>query len=112
VTLDEFLIARIAEREAFWRGLIPSRENYYVATDAPYDEGLVTIADVNVAEMLADCEAKRRLVELSQSVEQIVRGDDAWADSTAGLVVAYRNALCVFAAIHSDHPDYDERWRP
>lgn len=111
-TLVEFLLARIAEDEADVR----NRKTYAVGHsercifEGGY-EGSGSCDCGAVARVLADCEAKRRIVERF-----------AWAAENPDL---YRNdmelmdqwqaawdTLADAAAIHADHPDYDESWRP
>jgi hypothetical protein len=52
--------------------------------------------------MLAECEAKRRIVE------DCVEFDD---ESTSGAALGHR-VLRSLAQVHADHPDYREEWRP
>lgn len=79
--IAEFLLARIAEDEA-------EREHHY-----------------DPARVLAECEAKRRIVNLSW--HHFGEDDYAW-----GMEEAKRQILAVMAAVYSDHPDYREAWRP
>jgi hypothetical protein len=51
--------------------------------------------------VLAECEAKRRIVE---EYRRDVSGTPS--------VDAYRHAMVIVAAPYADHPDYREEWRP
>lgn len=81
MTLTDFLLARIADGEAFW-----SRE-------------VNDLVMGGVAEhFLRECEAKRRIVA------------DAEGQHTSGPELD--QVVRILATIYSDHPDYDEAWRP
>jgi hypothetical protein len=105
VTITEFLLARIAERERsvdFVRDFIPDEGNQgeYIDPDR----------------MLAECEAKRRIVELHAERDPegllypgalptciICGGDDPYefpCDTVKALALPF-----------VDHADYDEAWR-
>jgi hypothetical protein len=101
-TLTEFLLARIAEDEAETEAAIQMRY-----------PGL-TIRR-NPSRVLAECEAKRRIVEISS--QQIAAADKRHPEQiersfNAGAAFVAHNALLALAAVYSDHPDYDEAWRP
>ena len=79
-TLTEFLLARIAEdedeaedNEPYWGGWSSAHE----------------------ARVLAECEAKRRIVE---ELSHDGLGPREWM-------------LRVLAAVYSDHPDYRQEWK-
>ena len=90
MTLVEFLLARIAEDEA-------------VAKRGPYPEPSLRLENVETdesmfiaidpARVLAECEAKRRIVEVYQQGE-------VWPVLT----------LRAIAHPYRDHPDYDPEW--
>jgi len=116
--LIEFLLARIADDEAYarnafgdhndvvpewseiWSGAVNIGGN---AVDGP--ELLLTndsqvsrhIERWDPARVLAECEAKRRIVEELR---------EAFGSRRVGLI--FRQLALPYA----DHPDYDERWRP
>jgi len=107
VTLTEFLLARITEDEA---------EVGHVEKGSWADEGAgpngVGWADVGAnndvlmarpSRVLAECEAKRRIVAGA------VRPEDPWQPGT---VIATDSTLRLLALPFADHPDYDETWRP
>jgi hypothetical protein len=109
VTLTDFLLARIAEDEDAAR-----------AADAPYflydldgkgADQFAHIARHDPPRVLAECEAKRRIVEACGDIWE--PNDHRWmsdtdADYHAGLEVAAR----FLAAIYADHPDYRQEWKP
>lgn len=88
MTLTEFLLARITE-----------------------DERSVGRAEIRIGDpvaclptrVLAECEAKRRIVDAS---EHHARYDDG------ALGDHCRANLALLAAVYSDHPDYRESWKP
>ncbi len=102
MTLDEFLLARIAEDEV-------------VAKDVPgtYDEkglswwGEYGHLSVSPARVLAECEAKRRIVELLAEDWRISR-----EKLPPGLADHEPLLLRLLALPYTDHPDYREEWRP
>lgn len=58
------------------------------------------IAHHDPARVLAECEAKRRIVGLAEVSEEEASG------------FVYRAALKALCAVYADHPDCDEAWRP
>lgn len=125
MTLVEFLLARIAEDEADarkaepgpwigWRGWFeegqgkrPDRPDghavlardgrSWVVHEWGSDEGSVPhIARWDSARVLAECEAKRRIVQECEPFGLL--GDP--------------DVLMYLALPYADHPDYDEAWRP
>lgn len=53
--------------------------------------------------VLADVAAKREIVMISNSMRR---------ESDRGAEILADVALRALAAVHADHPDYDESWRP
>jgi hypothetical protein len=111
MTLTDFLLARIAEDEAVARGAIAddggSNEgfaNQYDRMVGTYDRPLDWVPRIGEdaarliarfavpARVLAECEAKRRIVELISSPGP--------------------QALRLLALPYADHPDYLPEWRP
>ena len=90
MTLAEFLLARIAEDEQVARSSLATHEEGepwgygHLPDDGPH------IARWSPARVLAECAAKREIVE------RFV----AW------------DAVRLLAAPYSAHPDYDKDWRP
>lgn len=106
--LTDFLLARIAEDEAAWSS---TRHGY---------------ADLS-KRMLAECEAKRRIVEALEDERQ--RKDIYNRDYDSGRYDFNRNDLLArrasnarwagleiaaraLATVHADHPDHREEWTP
>ncbi|SFL54659.1 DUF6221 family protein [Geodermatophilus ruber] len=113
VDLVEFLLARIAEDEQTARraaGDSPTTATapLRVATEPGRGEVVAPVARV-----LAECEAKRIVVEQYRAVARVV-------DSYGGLeqlaimfvVDALEGALTALALPYAYHPDYREEWRP
>lgn len=109
MTLTEFLLARIAEDE---RAARQGR-----ALDDPVAD---TYGTWDHARVLAECEAKRRIVERAVAATSAA---DAWTherlktDTRDPLPEwARRDAYCEvlrdMAAVYADHPDYAKRWSP
>lgn len=86
MTLTEFLRARVADDEAFYR---------------VYD-----IEEEHRRRVLAECEAKRRIIEEYQQVDALP------ADMRVDQRVTFRFVLEHLATPYAAHPDYDNRWRP
>jgi hypothetical protein len=139
VTLTEFLLARIAEDEAVARvcaRVYPSPwemsdRGYmaYVKADEPdfrevarleqehvergsvawLGEALDHIARHDPARVLAECEAKRRIVRALTAREAPDFESDDPRD--VGATFAFRESCLALAAPYADHPDYDRAWR-
>lgn len=99
MTLTKFLLARIAEDE----------EERYTAADP--DRSPFTPARV-----LAECEAKRRIVALYLGFWEIAKNiglDDPDAANVArNMYAGLYEALRALAVVYADHPDYRDEWRP
>lgn len=87
MTFTEFLLARIAEDEA------TARDAHYDGQDAAH------IVKWSPARVLAECEAKRRIVEEFRRADIDGSGD---YELGYGLTVAIEH----LAAVYADHPDY------
>lgn len=126
LTLADFLLARIAHRErqildgwdsdaesrvaTMWTGGEPG----YTTVAADQGDG-VWIADgrevedarhvcilFDPREVLAECEAKRRIVEHFTKHRN-------WQEFYGAIAMVPLKAL---ASVYADHPDYREEWRP
>lgn len=129
--LADFLLARIAEDEApTWElhpyacepgccapaGWVGSQCRYCDA--APVYGGTVAAITVIAEEhaeaihqrsrVLAECEAKRRIVEYA------ARADQRWAAGSpmVGYRAASRDTMKAIALPYAEHPDYRKEWRP
>lgn len=91
--LAEFVLARIAEdeHEARWLGPCDCALEGF-----PLQHGLRCPERV-----LAECDAKRRIVARKPPLRAPDDVRDVWWDLVALLALPY-----------ADHPDYDEAWRP
>ena len=135
MTLTEFLLARIAEDEAVARAVIEADYSdgiwhWDMHRAKPYRSALVDnrgvvvlppknddvypsknvadhIARHNPARVLAECEAKRRIVGMFESREEQAHESNAVAAHATGLLLAMK---CL-ATVYADHPDFDEAWR-
>lgn len=119
MTLTEFLLARIAEDEdrANEASTYTSQRWSVTAGAGSVDVGgrvdielpasLQTlpmhIAHFDPARVLAECEAKRRIVEARRGPLPV--SDDCYYD---GLDVAIYH----LASVYADHPDFNPEWRP
>lgn len=104
-TLTEFLLARIAEDEEA-AGRLPA-DGHRVA-----DGRVLSVAGTgagwpdrwNPVRVLAECEAKRRIVALHPEMLEACQGCDAESYPC--------RTLLALALPYADHPDYREEWRP
>lgn len=109
LTLSEFLLARIEEDEAKLRmlGDEPGRAWRHVTSEwlPPLDGDAAAVAGrFDPSRLLAECEAKRRIVEAAQEVY-------SEPNPPTTLVLA-DDALRALAAVYTDHPDFRGEWRP
>lgn len=66
------------------------------------------------ARVLKDIEAKRQTLQELEQAEvtlSVARPGTPPHDLMTGAVNTLRRVVCRDAAVHDDHPDYDERWR-
>lgn len=114
MTLTEFLLARFAEDEAKIRALgdEPGRVWWHVTNEwlPPVSDAAAFAARFHPSRMLAECEAKRRIVE-----DFVVLHDDYQVTrdpSTESRRLQAQISIAQLAAVYADHPDYEEEWRP
>lgn len=117
VTLADFLLARIAEDESDWRA-VEARPVVQLLHGKPI-----------APRMIAECEAKRRIVEVHHPHDhggdhgdavfcdecQWDHGDDSPRIDNQPVENFGSNPCRTLAALalpYADHPDYDEAWRP
>ena len=127
LTLTDFLLARIAEDEAAARRCAEAfpppwdvsdrghsatvkadEPNFWTVTELPQSPSLDGwlgdyldhIAWHDPARVLAECEAKRRIVEVARYAPD---GPGGWG---------FRRILINLALPYADHPDYRDEWRP
>ena len=117
VEIDEFLLDRIAEDEQAAKAALPGGDDADGGAWAEYGEftnrqgnSAVALAyRYSPARVLAECEAKRRMVRHAQHVL-----DQAWQDGALRAVNEFNATmpLRLLALPYADHPDYREEWRP
>ena len=110
--LASFLFARIADdekaaREALEPDLFGEDPSFYSSFGAHRDDWGMWTFNVPVARVLAECEAKRRVVELHPEGDHDCPGQD-WTRWPPGPCLTLR----ALALPHADHPDFREEWRP
>ena len=119
LSLTDFLLARIAEDEECARDF---EHTTALAVDGQYGRGRIEAVGPRwhgaeevgcpPARVLAECEAKRRIVELhNREHECLIEGDDSpFVASIFGVVQCA--ALLLLALPYAKHADYDPAWRP
>ena len=108
LTLTDFLLARIAEDEDAANGVNRGLFNSRVAR-FPGDLYPLVIRQ-HPARVLADCEAKRRIVEDFEVLNEDYRVTRD--PSTEARRLQARIAMTRVAEVYANHPDYREEWRP
>lgn len=131
MNLTEFLTARIDEDEEVAQAAADRGERWATMTEETADgenayytietaHGALPIAELaefsetgrqtsehvarhDPARVLAECEAKRRIVA------GLVHGSDVYVPTQ---VIATEATLRLLALPYANHPDYDEAWRP
>jgi hypothetical protein len=141
VTLTEFLLARIAEDEAAARGLNADLAREFGTCETQLYSTLDSVGtgysempalSIDSTRVLAECEAKRRIVEAvsgwqhetvedcwyscaatyGTEVEDACCNDGAGTECDCGLDYRKAQILEPLALPYADHPDYREKWRP
>jgi hypothetical protein len=101
--LTEFLLARIAEDERGARQAQADPHGCHDVLAAYFDDTDKTWRFTH-ARVLAECEAKRRIVAMAQRFTAMP--DDSGTD------IVLDDVLRLLALPYADHPDYDEAWKP
>ena len=119
-TLPDFLLARIAEDEAaaraalevdwLWPPMIDDRdvEGPGSVSHRAYFATIEHVKRHGPDRVLAECEAKRRIVE---DCGEILTKDVEFNEKF-GRAADARGVLRTIAVVYADHPDYREEWRP
>lgn len=101
MTITDFLLARIAEDEAL-AGAVEA-DNFSqgpIGTgDDPWPSERAFAEHLTPARVLAECEAKRRIVE--RALGPVAH---------AGQDIERRAVLIDLASVYADHPDFDPAW--
>lgn len=111
LTLNEFLLARIAEDEA-------EAPNVRLAVNMPRDGHPSGILASLEGRVLAECAAKRQIVALHGPVEGwpatdfcAICNDETYHPAEFELSAPPCRTLRLLALPHSSHPDYRPEWR-
>ncbi len=128
MTLTEFLLARIAEREQAIVKVLRDRPHWRVDPEpweggtAVLDEEETAVAFVrgdyaayhialnDPAHVLAECKAKRGIVEAAGVTGD--RADWTMRQTDQSASDAWEHTLRLLALPYTNHPDYQEAWRP
>jgi hypothetical protein len=103
LTLAEFLLARIAEDEA-WASSTTPPPTWFVRGDGLRSPNYP-------ARVLVECEAKRRIVEnVTRCIQDAEDGPGSECLRYTAQIVT--PTLYALALPYADHPDYREEWRP
>lgn len=109
MNLENFLLKCISEDETTARAAIatdaPDRWENPTATGNHWPENIAFWDRATPYRVLAECEAKRAIIAEHSPVDPC-DAHDADYETTAC------DTLRHLAAVHSDHPDYQERWKP
>lgn len=129
-TLTSFLLDRIAEDEAGARNASATSDSYFGdnAADAllglAESEGAATFALLHFgryrpARVLAECEAKRAIVEDCAKWERMHEEASEYMTASDPVLLTYKakrsvatDVLRSLASVYADRPDYREEWRP
>jgi len=121
-TLTEFLLARIDEDEAEATSLLRSDAVNDSDSELSWgwerDYGPTGYLSITPARVLAECEAKRRLLAdlatFSRIRDQAAEGTTPLpqALTTAGIVTGLEHAAKLLTLPYADHPDYRQEWKP
>jgi hypothetical protein len=106
VSLAEFLLARIAEDYRFVPKYHEPMCEWMMRHDRDEEAECDCGLESRQAFVLAECDAKRRIVERCQQahVDQGIYGEDS-QDELAGHI------LRLLALPYADHPEYQPEWR-
>lgn len=102
MTITEFLLARIAEDEA---DANRGRSHPDPTTFARDNYGYLW---VQPARVLAECEAKRRILD---DWEALTEENDG-SERDRAMIDNLNDVMEYLAAVYADHPDYRDEWRP
>jgi hypothetical protein len=113
--LTDFLLTRIAEDEAVAQsvGSYPDSEPWSLSTFlGDWGENERWVVEISRRRVLAECEAKRQIVELARGIDPY--GETDWADVGElddAQVRVLADVLRALALPYADHPDYRDEWR-
>lgn len=112
LTIADFLLARIADQKSLALDM-----QHQAGMGRPLLElrggGTLLKELVDPARVLAECEAKRRIVELHADGGRVAWVGDRFVNwCTADKTQWPCKSLRALAAVDADHPDYRPEWRP
>lgn len=99
-TLTDFLLARIAEDEAGYRA------------EAAGVEWLTVNGQDLWPQLLAECEAKRRIVERAQRASRVFNQSINPSPLGVAMTMTMDLVLADLALPYANHDDYREEWKP
>lgn len=111
MTITEFLLARVAEDEDEARALLSEWE---ASPPRAYDAAQVGWLDAGSPErVLAECEAKRRIVELrySWNLQAERSPEPPFGPILQAQVITADTVLRTLASVYAAHEDFREEWR-
>ena len=123
MTLTDFLLARIAEDEALALGARPEDSDdldewskageFWNRSDG--NRAMALAYRYSPARVLAECEAKRRIIEDQEDEYRTAAAlDYEFGDGDGTLyddANALRRVLLALALPYADHPDFNSAWR-
>lgn len=114
--MTKFLLARLDEVEAEFVNTGHPAGWHTFECDQTQSEGYRS-CDCRVPSLVrAECEAKRRIVELHTALDAEIRAtflSDPDTAANARLTrIGTEFALLCLASPYADHPDFNESWRP
>lgn len=119
MTITEFLEARIAEDEAQaqsakdWVANGPEPRypwfgSHGEVTGKRFGIALPHIATMSPSRVLAECAAKRAIINLADAT--LRENADRRDASALGAELMHDEVLCALAAVYATHPDYQQEW--
>lgn len=109
ISLPEFLLARVSEDEASAQAV--QEGVWCVSGEVAAEDAVKRLG--NPARVLAECEAKRRIVEQYQEAvvdaEAELDMEMGWVKD--GVVEALATSLRILALPCAEHPDFREEWK-
>jgi hypothetical protein len=113
--ISEFLLARISDAEGVvrqYRQVWDEDESspfhpFVIEKEGPY-------LSIDPAYVLAECEAKRRIINAAWADHLQIEGEWGYGRGREDLSALndYPEVVTLLALPYADHPDYDEEWRP
>jgi len=111
MNITEFLEARIAEDENLAQAILdrsaPDAWDNPMETGNFWPEEVRFLDQHSPARVLAECAAKRAIIEMWEDPESFGPLPDG---VDAGAAMATDDAVKALAAIYKDHPDYQQEW--